>query len=166
MFRTLLASGSLLAVANAIAISTNKTVEGDFPYTPAVNLGLAQTAAQDGEGGSCCCHAMPCMPMCQQKCEPEIIEVVPEPMRDIILNLDVVLTHILHEQEIVQPAIVETITGNSSGLSQEEAEADLIQNVISPVVIQILQNDVLPAIPTCTLNGEPYPYPGADALQE
>ena len=88
------AGASLLSVAQAIAIN-----QGAGKIETNV---LAQTSAEVGSG--CCCHAMPCMPTCMSQCEDEpwvpnitILPETPEPLRDIELNLDVILTHILHE---------------------------------------------------------------------
>ena len=161
MFVKTIFGSTLFAVANAIAINTNKTTEASAPYTL-----LAQTQAQ--VENSCCCHYMPCMPTCQEPCEPEVVEIVPEPMRDIVLNLDVILTHILHEVEEEHPEVVIPPMppiendGKDDTLTPEQR---LIQTVISPIVLNLITNDVAPAIPTCTLEGEPYPYPGADALE-
>ena len=69
---------------------------------------------------------------------PEPTPQTPAPIKNIELNLDVILTHILHE------------------LNPPEVPSDpheLIENLVSPIVIQLLNNDVVPAMPTCTWPG-------------
>jgi hypothetical protein len=78
----------------------------------------------------------PCGGSTQKWTEP--VPETPEPIRNIELNLDVILTHILHQ--VNPPELPPT----------PAAEHDLIENVITPVVIQLMNNDIVPAIPVCT----------------
>ena len=131
MFKQTLAGSAILAVAQAIAFNTKSET----------GLSLAQTSA---EADPCCCSAMPCMPTCGSPCggydflHPQPRPETPAPIKNIELNLDVILTHILHE------------------LNPPEVPSDpheLIENLVSPIVIQLLNNDVVPAMPTCTWPG-------------
>ena len=63
------------------------------------------------------------------------------------MNLDVLLTHILHEEH-PDPADIDWPEPNTP------EERTMITEVIEPVVIQLLNNDVAPVIPTCTLPGQ------------
>ena len=70
-------------------------------------------------------------------------------MSESILNLDVIITHIVHgirndDEEIPVPA-------------EPEAEHEFIQNVITPIVIEVMANDIAPALPVCTFpNGDSF----------
>ena len=89
MFKTTLLSSTLLAVAQAITVTQPEI------YSEA--LSLAQTTAS----GDCCCSYMPCMLTCATPCNesrPPPNPALPVPIQNIELNLDVILTHILHEQ--------------------------------------------------------------------
>ena len=144
MFRTVLGS-SLLAAAQAIAFNTHAVGSTSMDLSP---MGLAQTSASNG----CCCSYMPCMPTCQAQCNeeapviPELKVSAPEPVKNVVLNLDVILTSILHEIHPSAPDIIMPEPGTPD-------EHSLITNVIEPVVIQLLNNDILPAIPKCTFPG-------------
>ena len=70
---------------------------------------------------------------------------LPEAIGNIELNLDVLLTHILHEEHPDIPDFPETNTPQ---------EHELITEVIEPVVIQLINDDIVPSIPTCTLPGQ------------
>lgn len=72
---------------------------------------------------------------------------LPPELGSVALNLDVLLTHIMHE---VHPNPADIIMPDPD--TPEERE--LIEEVISPIVIQLLNNDVAPALPTCTLPGQ------------
>jgi len=56
----------------------------------------------------------------------------------------VILTTLLHQQaaptdtNIVVPA------------PETDSEVDFVNRVVTPIVVQLINNDVLPAIPTCT----------------
>ena len=154
MFKTnLLAAGSLMfAVAQGVVFK-----QGDGMFLGDSGLALAQTDASQYWGGyqgnSCCCSMMPCMPTCVQPCpkeepsvpKPIIIDSAPEPIKNIVLNLDVILTHIMHEVH-PDPEIPEYTPPPPSSPD----EHSFVQNVLTPIVIQLLNNDVVPAIPTCT----------------
>ena len=139
MFKQTLAGSAVLAVAQAIAFNSQKESSA---------LGLAQTGLSHIEAAheesDCCCSVMPCMPTCGSPCGgstqkwTEPTPETPEPIRNIELNLDVILTHILHQ--VNPPELPPT----------PAAEHELIENVITPVVIQLMNNDIVPAIPVCT----------------
>ena len=110
-------------------------------------LNLAQTQATSGDG--CCCEMFPCMPGCHRPC-PEPNQIIPDPIddthlpqpvRDIVFNLDVILTTLMHSQ------------GKEIEIPEEDDnpdETNFVNNVATPVIVQLLNNDVMPAIPTCT----------------
>ena len=94
-------------------------------------LNFAQISAEAGD--DCCCSFMPCMPTCQKSCEPELPPVIedelPPEIGESILNLDVLVTHIVHgmrnqDEDIPVP-------------SDPEAEHEFIQNVIDPLIIKL-----------------------------
>lgn len=91
----------------------------------------------------CCCE--------EEKHEPEPPlppPIDPEtPLGNIELNLDVLLTHILHEVH-PDPDDIDWPEPNTP------EETTMITEVIEPVVIQLINDDVAPAIPTCTLPGQ------------
>ena len=113
---------------------------------------LAQTGVM--ADGSCCCHYMPCLPTCGNMCEEEkppqpplppiIPETIPEPVNNVILNLDVIITHIMHELQVQNPQLpIPPVTA-----VQETQE--LVQNVVTPIVIQMIARDIAPVLPICT----------------
>ena len=60
-------------------------------------LSLAQVSVAD----DCCCQALPCMPTCMDACAPPTLppvieEPLPPQMGESLLNLDVLVTHIVH----------------------------------------------------------------------
>ena len=69
------------------------------------------------------------------------------PLGNIELNLDVLLKHILHEVH-PDPDDIDWPEPNTP------EENTMITEVIEPVVIQLINDDVAPAIPTCTLPGQ------------
>ena len=95
MFRYSLASASILAAVQAMAF--DKRATGNLLKPPTSNM-FAQT------GSDCCCHVMPCMLSCQNMCEPEEPTVIPpnpvvaapDPVRNVVFNLDVILTTLMH----------------------------------------------------------------------
>ena len=121
------------------------------------------TSGAEADCGSCC--AIPMMMSCGCDCEEEIhvpeppVEPIegniPEAVANIELNLDVLLTHILHEEHPDIPEMPEPNTPE---------EQELITEVIEPVVIQLINDDIVPSIPTCTLPGQqgsnPDPFEG------
>ena len=96
MFTNSLASACLLASAQAMMNFKNQ-VAGSLDFLTPMNL--AQTGS-----GDCCCSVLPCMPMCSDPCQeediiiPDPIDVValPTPVRDVVFNLDVILTTLMH----------------------------------------------------------------------
>lgn len=148
MFKLSLAGSALIAMAQAIALKDSTSMEMIKP------TGLAQTSAEAGcdsgcSGGcalvmtGCCCE--------EEKHEPEPPlppPIDPEtPLGNIELNLDVLLTHILHEVH-PDPDDIDWPEPNTP------EETTMITEVIEPVVIQLINDDVAPAIPTCTLPGQ------------
>ena len=138
MFKIALGSSTLFAIANALAMQTGAQ-------------SLAQTASTQG---ACCCHAKPCMPSCPEPCGPhvptpplpEINIHAPEPVRDVVFNMDMILTRIMHDQHPkpeVEPVPLPE--------PKSQDEVNFIHDVVSPIVIQMVNNDIIPAIPTCEL---------------
>ena len=93
MFKIALGSSTLFAIANALAMQSGASSVMSF----------AQTGAM--KEGACCCHAKPCMPTCPEPCGPhtptppipEITVHAPEPVRDVMFNMDMILTRIMHD---------------------------------------------------------------------
>ena len=83
---------------------------------------------------------------------PILTEKAPEPIKNVVMNLDVILTHILHEIH-PDPEIPEYTPPEPASPDEHE----FVQNVLSPIVIQLLNNDVVPAIPTCVFPGQTTP---------
>jgi len=143
------------------------TAAVSFGYAePEGVLNLVQTGQYNMWGThennhGCCCHFMPCMPTCMSQCEskpspplPPVFkpEEIPPAVGDVILNLDVILTHILHE---IEPAVPPEIPIPPP--SEPKVEMDFVQNVLTPVVIQLMANDIAPQLPVCTYpNGQSF----------
>lgn len=132
MFKISLAGSVLLSVAQAIALRSN--------------LALAQTDS------SCDCDSKITVissGCCAEEPKPDPPVVVPPepdtPIGNIEMNLDVLLTHILHEVHPDIPDFPETNTPE---------EREMITEVIEPVIIQLINDDIVPAMPTCTLPGQ------------
>ena len=94
------------------------------------------------------------MPSCPEPCGPhvptpplpEINIHAPEPVRDVVFNMDMILTRILHDQHPkpeVEPVPLPE--------PKSQDEQNFIHDVVSPIVIQMVNNDIIPAIPTCEL---------------
>ena len=131
----------MLAVAQAMAFK--QQMNGGLDFLQPLNL--AQT------GNDCCCSVMPCMPTCEDACpDPHVIipdnkEVAgPKPVQDVVFNLDVILTTLLHQQAKPLDEI--------SLVPEPDTPDELkyVNEVITPIIIQIINNDIMPAIPTCT----------------
>ena len=121
-----------------------------------LNLSRAvQLTSESGAEADCStCCAVPMMMACGCECEeehkpdppiPTPIPDLPDDLGRVELNMDVLLTHILHEVHPDIPEMPETNTPE---------EQELITEVIEPVVIQLINNDIVPSIPTCTLPGQ------------
>ena len=76
----------------------------------------------------------------------EVEPPIPE-LANIEMNLDVILTHIMHEVH-PDPDDLDLPEPNTP------EEQTMITEVIEPVVIQLINNDIAPAMPTCTLPGQ------------
>ena len=72
---------------------------------------------------------------------------MPPAVGNVELNLDVLLTHIMHEVHPDAPDL-------DLPEPNTPEERELISTVIEPVVIQLLNNDIVPSLPTCTLPGQ------------
>ena len=113
-------------------------------------LGLSQAVKLADEG---CCDTKGYIvysEACMEPPRPDPIvipdpKLVPEVIADIEMNLDVLLTHILHEEHPEIPDFPEPNTPE---------EREIITEVIEPVVIQLINEDLVPSIPTCTLPGQ------------
>ena len=60
-------------------------------------MNLAQVSSDN-----CCCSVMPCMPDCDDECPaprppPPVLEPLPPPVQEVLLDLDVIVSHILNE---------------------------------------------------------------------
>lgn len=129
MFKTL-AGCSILAVAQAIAFNSQvSTFAQTNPEGYAQGLKPLTTTSAHHDN-SCCCSTMPCMPTCGSPCggpsplsNPVPSPATPQPIRNIELNLPIILTHILHQ--VNPPSVPPTPDG----------EQNLIENVITPIVI-------------------------------
>ena len=108
----------------------------------AVKLGAESCSGSKGYVMSCGCEE-------EDKPEPPNptppIDNLPEALGDIEMNVDVLLTHILHEVHPDIPDFPDTNTPE---------EREIITEVIEPVVIQLINDDIVPSIPTCTLPGQ------------
>lgn len=136
MFRSTLSCAIVAAVSEA-AMNFKSQTNGLLQP-----LNFAQTS------NGCCCTVMPCMPSCQDMCQPKEVVIpeplyvaAPQPVRDVVFNLDVILTTLLHQQgpEIELPFVPDS-----------PDEVNFINNVAVPITIQLINNDIMPAIPTCT----------------
>ena len=131
-----------------------------FTAAQAISMGVAPTKfAQTGTTAmnGCCCQVLPCMPTCMTQCEPEqppmppaVTGPLPPQMGEVILNLDVLLSHIMHT---IHPEPMPTVPIPTD----PEHEFTYIETVLTPVIIQLLGNDILPILPTCTYDdGSPF----------
>ena len=60
-------------------------------------MNLAQVSSEN-----CCCSVMPCMPDCDDECPaprppPAVLKPLPPPVQEVLLDLDVIVSHILNE---------------------------------------------------------------------
>ena len=148
MFKLSLAGSALMTLAQAIALKDSGSMQMIKPTV------LAQTSAEAGCDSGCSSGCALVMTGCccdeeAPKPEPPVVpEPDPEtPLGNIEMNLDVLLTHILHEVH-PDPDDIEWPEPNTP------EEHDMITEVIEPVVIQLINDDVAPAMPTCTLPGQ------------
>ena len=129
--------------AQALAVSF------DSPFAS-----LAQTAAAVEEG--CCCSVQPCMPKCPEPCAepaipdlpPMVPENIPPPMKEFLLNMDTIVNHIYHEIKPTIPDPPAPLEPNSDG----DAET-YIQTVVTPMIMELMVNDIAPVLPLCTYPG-------------
>ena len=131
-----------------------------FTAAQAMSMGTAPTKfAQTGTTAmnGCCCQVLPCMPTCMMQCEeetplPPVVggKIVPPAMGEVILNLNVLLSHIMHT---IHPEPTPTMPIPTT----PEGEFTYIETVLTPVIIQLLGNDIIPVLPTCTYDdGSPF----------
>ena len=129
--------------AQALAVSF------DSPFNS-----LAQTGAFVEE--SCCCSVQPCMPKCPEPCAepaipdlpPMVPENIPPPMKEFLLNMDTIVNHIYHEIKPTIPDPPAPLEPNSDG----DAET-YIQTVVTPMIMELMVNDIAPVLPLCTYPG-------------
>ena len=97
-------------------------------------------AGEDGKQSDCGCVTVPCaQPCCKdKKCKPK----PPPDVRNVQMNLDVTLTQIIHELE------EEGVIPPDQAISKHTNK--FVQETLSPVVVQYIENTVTPNIPTCT----------------
>lgn len=124
-----------------------KPASGSLDFLNPLNM------AQVSTGSGCCCQAMPCMPMCQAECpdkkavipEPrKLAPVVPDPVRDVVFNMDMIMTTLM--TQLAEETPDQTIIPGP----EDPSKVTLVQDVVTPIIIQFINNDVMPAIPTCT----------------
>lgn len=132
MYKISFALSALLAVCNAAHFSKR-----------------ANTLAQVGSS-SCCCTIAPCMQDCQDECPPArpvppIIKDAPPPVQEVLLDLDVIITHILHE---IRPTIPETV--DIPPANNPADEFSFVQLELTPLIMQVMANDIVPVLPMCT----------------
>ena len=147
MFLKATLSSALAAAASAAS----------FEYAAHPRAVLAQVGTSSD--GSCCCHVMPCLPTCNNMCDtheplPPLPPVFEEPlpseeMNNVVLNLDTIITHIYHEL-VIEHEIPQLPIIPQPNVSVREAEDEIVQNVITPIVIQFMAHDVQPVLPICT----------------
>lgn len=65
---------------------------------------------------------------------------MPTAIRDIVFNMDVILTTLMHSQG--PDIIIETE-------DPVPDEINFVNNVATPVIVQLLNNDIIPNLPTC-----------------
>jgi len=70
---------------------------------------------------------------------------MPPPIQEVLLDLDVVISHILHE---IRPTIPETVPLPPA--SNPALESEYISSVLTPLILQVIANDIAPVLPTCT----------------
>lgn len=98
MYKLSLAGSALLSLAQAITLRSNAV---DMPVIKPT--GLAQTSADTDSQSGCGCGIMMAVGCCEEEEEYEPEPPVPPkpdpetPIGNIEMNLDVLLTHILHE---------------------------------------------------------------------
>lgn len=98
------------------------------------------------------------MPTCNNSCEPEVPplppifddpEEIPDAISQTITNLDVLLNHIIHKVGSDNPIVPDP--------ADIEASTSYMTDVVTPIVIQVLAEDVVPALPVCQFpGGEPF----------
>ena len=146
MYKFALAAG-MVAVASAIQLQSN--VAHDWHNDPFVEL-----YEHEGSGRHPCCDLPDCADHCpppETPKPPVSIDInIPPDVQKVEMNMNALLTHILHEQhpdpDPLDPVIPEPGT---------PSERNFIENVVSPMVIQLTNNDLSPALPVCHFpNGE------------
>lgn len=151
MFRTSFALSALIAMSEA----TSKQA-----------MSLAQIGNEEAPGNDCCCQEF-CYNQCDDCPEPRpfphYFEPLPPPVQDVMLDLDVIVSHILHE---IRP----TLDPDTIPPANDPAEEfKFIQTELTPLILQVMVNDIAPALPVCTfpdgssfyLNDAPDPNPAS-----
>jgi len=96
------------------------------------------------------------MPKCEEPCaEPKIPDLppmipdnLPPPMKEFVLNMDVIVNHIYHEIRPTIPHPPPILDSESDG----EVE-NYIQTVITPMIMELFVSDIAPALPVCNYPG-------------
>lgn len=157
MFRTSFALSALVAMSQATSKSPmslaqiSMDMEGEEP---------------EAAGNDCCCQEF-CYNQCdncpEQRPFPHYFEPLPPPVQDVLLDLDVIVSHILHE---IRP----TLDPDTIPPANDPAEEfKFIQTELTPLILQVMVNDIAPALPVCTfpdgssfyLNDAPDPNPAS-----
>ena len=96
------------------------------------------------------------MPKCPEPCAepaipdlpPMVPENIPPPMKEFLLNMDTIVNHIYHEIKPTIPDPPAPLEPNSDG----DAET-YIQTVVTPMIMELMVNDIAPVLPLCTYPG-------------
>jgi len=75
-------------------------------------------------------------------------ENIPPPMKEFLLNMDTIVNHIYHEIKPTIPDPPAPLEPNSDG----DAET-YIQTVVTPMIMELMVNDIAPVLPLCTYPG-------------
>ena len=87
----------------------------------------------------------------------------PEPIQEVMLDADVIIQHIFRE---IKPTIK---PGPLPPLPTPADESEYIQTVLTPLIMKVMAEDIVPVLPLCTtpggdsfyLNDAPDPNPAS-----
>jgi hypothetical protein len=143
MYKFALAA-ALVAVAQAIKLSIKESEPIEDPF-------VKMEESENSDRHACCD-----LPDCADHCPPPETPKPPVPIdinlppdvQKVEMNIDALLTHILHEQHPDPDPLDPVIPPPGT-----PSERNFIENVVSPMVIQIVNDDLGPAMPVCTFPG-------------
>ena len=142
MYKFALAAG-LVAYAQALRLASDMSMHIEDPFIE---------MPESEVGHNSCCDLPDCADHCpppETPKPPVAIDInLPPEVQKVEMNLDALLTHILHEQhpdpDPLDPIIPPPGTPD---------ERNFIENVVTPMVIQLTNDDLGPAMPVCTFPG-------------